>query len=163
MTNFEIFRDLVLLFLGAFGAGLSIYNLAELRGRGVRRVRVFTETAMHTYHNGDIGPAFLKVTASNAGHRDVTLSNLGLEIPGKKTIALLESNTFLGDPDTRMPAKLSDGDLAYRYYSYSGISHALRTAGLKGRVSIRPFVVDTAGERHYGKKFNWNADTTWDD
>lgn len=163
MTKFEIIRDLVLLSLGVVGTGLSLYNLFELRGRGMRRVRVFSETAMHTFDNGEIGPPFLKVIAANSGHRDVTVSNLGLEIPGKRVIATLQPDAFWGDPDTKTPVKLADGDLAHRYYAYSGISAACRNAGLNGKVKIKPFVVDTAGKRHYGKVMKWDANATWAD
>ncbi|MGI3167556.1 hypothetical protein ACRARG_00280 [Pseudooceanicola sp. C21-150M6] len=161
MTGFEIGRDLVLLALGVIGTGLSIYNLLESRGRGIRRVRVFAETAMHTYDNGEIGPPFLKVVAANSGHRDVTISNIGLEIPGKRVIATLNPDAFSGVPDTRTPTKLADGDLAHRFYEYTAISQACRDAGLQGKVSIHPFVVDTAGMRHYGKKLKWDASANW--
>ena len=150
MMSFEISRDLLLLTLGVIGTSLSIYNLLESRGRGLRCVRVFIETAMHTYDNGEIGPPFLKVVATNSGHRDVTISNLGLEVPGKRVLATLNRDAFIGVPDTRTPTKLADGDLAHRFYEYAAISRACRDDGLSGKVKIRPFVVDTAGKRHYG-------------
>lgn len=156
MTAFEIYRDLILLTLGLIGTGLSVYNLIEARGRGLRRVRVYTETAMHTFTNGEIGDPFLKVVASNLGHRDVTISNLGIEITGGQTLALLDQDTFYGDRDTPIPTRLSDGEMAHRYYPYSWISSALWNGGIKKRTKIKPFVVDTAGQRHYGKAMSWD-------
>lgn len=114
------------------------------------------QTAMHTFTNGEIGDPFLKVIASNLGHRDVTISNLGIEIGGGQTLALLDQDTFYGDKDTPIPTRLSDGEMAHRYYPYSWISSALWNGGVKRRTKIKPFVVDTAGQRHYGKAMTWD-------
>lgn len=155
MTGFEITRDIVLLTLGAVGTILSLYNFWELRGRGLRHVRVTFGTAIPTYDNGQLGESFVSITAANTGHRDVTITNLGIELPKKKTLALLSSDNFPGIADTPVPIKLSDGEIACRYYPYESVNYAFNDYGIFSRKWIKPFAVDSSGRRHYGTKICW--------
>lgn len=155
MTTFEIVRDLVLLVLGGTGAALSIYNFVDIRRRSSRRLKVSFMTNM-PFYEGKVGDPILKVTVTNLGQRNVTVTNLGIELPEKRTLATLHSGCP-GFADSPMPATLADGEIAYRYFAYADLSKTIRNSDLPSKVDLKSFAVDSAGDRHYGEKISFDA------
>lgn len=155
MTNFEIARDLVLLGLGITGTLLSIYNFVDARRRSSRRLQLSIKTVMPAYHNGKVGDPLFQVTVTNTGHRNVTVTNLGIELPGKRTLAKLQQ--YPGFVDTATPSTLSDGEIATRHFGYRDLGEAIRTSNLTHKLKIKPFAVDSAGARHYGDDLDFDA------
>lgn len=151
MELFEPVRDLILLGVGMIGAVLGIINYLELRGRTRRRIKVRIEYAVPFYLEGKLGNQYLKVIATNIGHRDVTITNLGLELPKKRTLAYLQGDAFPTDPDTRMPVTLGDGEIAFKYYPSTEFSRGLVTKSLHLNSKVFPYADDSSGRRHYGK------------
>jgi hypothetical protein len=156
LTDFEIARDVVLLALGATGTILSIYNFVESRRRNSRRLQLSIQTTIPTYHSGELGAPLFQVTVTNTGQRNVTVTNLGLELPNKTTLAITEP--YPGFEDTPTPRTLSDGEIATRYFGYHDLSQAIRSSRLDNKARIRPFAVDSAGTRHYGDSLDFDAD-----
>ena len=154
MGNFEIYRDIILLALGLIGACLSVYNLLDARARRLRKVKVSFKLVYPLFKDDSIDGPLLKVLACNLGYRDVTITDLGIELPKRKTLAFL-GETFLSHTDTLFPARLSDGEMAERHYICSGLNEGLKAGGISSPVKIKPFAVDTTGKRHYGKRKKW--------
>lgn len=48
MTNFEISRDVILLALGLFGTGLSIFNYVDAKAKDRRQLKVTLSSAIPT-------------------------------------------------------------------------------------------------------------------
>jgi hypothetical protein len=157
LSTFQLVRDLVLLFLGLLGAGLSLYNFFDIRRRSARILKLSLMTCMPTYKEGQLGNPLMEVIATNIGQRSVTVTNLGLELPEGRTLALLHQG-YPGFEDTPTPATLQDGEIARRYFSYADIAGAVRQHQLPPKLAIKAFAVDSAGQRHYGKALSFDAD-----
>lgn len=154
MTTFEIVRDVATLAVAVFGAGLSIFNYWEAKQKDRRRIRVTMSTVTPVYGQS-LGPTYAKLEATNVGHRDVTVSSLYIELSNGSTLANFD-NGFQGFPDTTLPIRLTDGESAYRTYSYSGIGEALISSGRKTKQKLVPVCVDSSGETHKG--IAWEVD-----
>lgn len=156
MTTFQIVRDLVLLFLGGTGTVLSIYNFVDIRRRSSRKLQVSFNTVMLTYPGHGLGDPIFQVTATNLGQRNVTVTNLGIELPERRTLANLHAG-YPGLDDTPTPTTLADGEIAFRYFSYADIANAIRSNKLPSKIKLKAFAVDSAGSRHYGSKISFDA------
>jgi len=107
---------------------------------------------MLTFTNGRVGPPYFVISAVNEGSRDVTVTSLGLSLPGGATLARFETTPFL---DTALPARLADGGIAEVHFSYLGVGEALKSAGV---TQIMPFAMDSTGRRYNGKPVDLNPD-----
>lgn len=151
MTAFEITRDLILLGVGLFGAGLSIFNYFQTKDRDRRKMRITMGTAMPTYPDGTIGRPHAQIEATNIGQRPITVSNIYIEVPNNGRMFPIDGNGFPGVPDTMLPATLSDGDTAHRCYAYIDIAQALQSSGRDATVTLTPVAEDSAGGVHKGE------------
>jgi hypothetical protein len=59
------------------------------------------------------------------------------------------------------PRKLEDGEKASIDVRYREISDALKRAGYKGKVRLRPSCKDTANKGYWGKKWKLDTDRDW--
>ncbi|WP_157617088.1 hypothetical protein [Thioclava pacifica] len=155
MSALEIARNVLPLLLGTIGTVLSIYNFLDARRKSARNLQLSINSAVPAYHDGHVGDPLFQVTATNTGHRNVTVTNLGLELPGNRTLALMRS--YPGFADTATPTTLSDGEIATRHFGYRDLAEAIRTTDLPAKVRIKPFAVDSAGKRHYGDPLEFDA------
>ncbi|WP_158964497.1 hypothetical protein [Chachezhania sediminis] len=155
MSYVEMVRNVLPLLLGTIGTVLSIYNFVDARRKTARNLQLSINTALPTYHDGHIGEPLFQVTATNTGHRNVTVTNLGLELPGNRVLALMQP--YPGFVDTATPTTLSDGEIATRHFGYRDLAKAIRTSDLPSKVKIKPFAVDSAGKRHYGDALEFDA------
>jgi len=116
-------------------------------------------TAVPTYNtiNGvRLGERYVKVEATNVGHRPVTIKALGVQLPGGQRLASLVSTAIPGIPDTQLPVTLSDGQTAHYGISYANIGRALLDSGRSGKILLYPVCDDTAGDVHKGEP--WEID-----
>lgn len=156
MNNFEIARDVILLALGLFGTGLSIFNYVDARAKNKRQIKVTLSTAMPAYGDGTVGLTYAKVEATNIGHRDVVITSLFLESSEGGRLTTFEIGVFPGIPDTRLPIVLTDGHTAHRFYAYRDIGEVLRNSRRNGKQKITPVCEDSSGGIHRGK--SWDID-----
>lgn len=156
MTNFEVARDVILLALGLFGTGLSIFNFIDAKAKDKRQVRVTRSTAIPTYHDGSMGLTYAKLEATNIGLRDVTVTSLFIETSGGGRMTSFESGVFPGVQDTVLPVLLSDGNSAFRFYAYRDIGEALVRSGRTGKQKLTPVCEDSSGTQHRGQP--WDLD-----
>ena len=99
------------------------------------------------------------VTVTNVGQRDVTVEYVGIRMPdGRHFPGGLQIGGRFGLEDTRLPARLADGDSAKAYFPYLGVAEKLR--GLypaDERVKLTPACRDSAGGEHSGEAWKVTA------
>ena len=141
--------------IAAYGAVLSTINWRKSNQKARRRMNIALSTMMPASPDA-LGRCFVKLEATNIGHRPVNVTTLALELAnGKRLFPTL----FSGVPwveDTRLPAVLSDGESAFFVMAYSDVGKSLLTNGLDEKVNIIPICVDSTGGVHRGKP--WNVD-----
>lgn len=148
-------KDVTLFALAIWGAGLSTMNWWQSRLREKRRIQVSLQTMMLTYTNGTLGAPYAQIQAVNAGHRDVTITSIALEVEGQRLVAM-SSDSFPAKPDTRLPVILKDGASAHLLMSYADIGQALIYSGRRAKVDVIPIAEDSLGVTHRGKP--WHVD-----
>ena len=99
------------------------------------------------------------VTVTNVGHRDVTVEYVGIRMPdGRHFPGGLQIGGRFGLDDTRLPARLTDGDSAKAYFPYLGVAEKLRESyPVDRRVKLTPACRDSAGGEHLGKPWKVTA------
>jgi len=135
---------------------LSIYNFFDIRKRSERRLQVSLQTVTLSSYEGILTEPVFRVAVTNLGQRNVTVTNLGLELPEGRTLATLH-NGYRGLDDTVTPKTLADGEIAYRHLSYEDVAGAIQTSDLPLTVKLKPFAVDSAENRHYGDEIDFNS------
>lgn len=155
MTKFEIVRDVILLILALFGAGLSLFNYFDARKKERRVLTIKLGSALPVFGT-ELGATFVRLTATNTGSRPVTLVHLGLELDGGSRLGVLEANLMPGVEDTRLPVVLADGQQATIHVPYADIGQGLLSSGRTGKVRLTPVGEDSSGQRHVGK--GWTVD-----
>lgn len=143
--------SLVALIIAIIGAALGIINFLELKGRAKRRLKVKLEYAIPHYPNGQLGDQFIKIVVTNSGHRDVTVTNIGIELPEKRTLAWMQKDIFPIENDSTIPATISDGEAVFRYFPLIGVQLALKNAEVLESETVRVYADDSVGKRHYGQ------------
>ncbi|RWX74437.1 hypothetical protein EPK99_24960 [Neorhizobium lilium] len=151
MTTFEVVRDVLLLGLGLFGTGLSIFNYIDAKSKDKRQIRVTLSSAIPTYHDGSLGLTYAKLEATNVGSRDVVVSSMFIEASRGGRLTSFEQGVFPGVADTILPTPLSDGHSAHRFYAYRDIGEALIGSGRTGKQTITPVCEDSSGAQHRGE------------
>jgi hypothetical protein len=118
--------------------------------RGERRsILVGASTAMPTYPDGNVGPCFAKITATNGGHRVVTISTLAFDLPtGRRLFS--RADGIPGMPNTPLPASLSDGQSAHLFVAYKDIGEALVGRGQTAKTNLIPICEDSLGGIYKG-------------
>ena len=93
------------------------------------------------------------VTVTNVGHRDVTVEYVGIRMPdGRHFPGGPQIGGRFGLEDTRLPARLADGDSAKAYFPYLGVAERLRELyPADERVKLTSACKDSAGGEHSGK------------
>lgn len=157
MTTFEITRDLILLGLALFGAGLSVFNFFHARERERRKVRVCMNTVTPAYDDGTVGRPHARIEATNIGHRDVTVTNIYIELPNGGKMFAMTRDGLPGVRDTALPITLSDGDVAYFHAAYVDLAEALLSSGRDESLPLTPVAEDTSGGIHRGKPWKISA------
>ena len=134
------------------GQVLSFLNAVRQLWRDRRVVRVTLSTTIPTFGR-ELGPSFMCVTVTNAGQRNVTVDQIGIQLPSGQHFP---GGQQLGGPfglqDTRLPVKLADGDSAKVYFPYLGVGEVLREHyPADTRVKLTPACTDSVGGEHSGK------------
>ncbi|MFH1342868.1 MAG: hypothetical protein ABIL01_16955 [Pseudomonadota bacterium] len=150
-------KETVLFVLAIYGAGLSTWNLFTTRRKERRAVRVAmgTKMPMGTGSERD-GRAFAHLEVTNSGHRPVTITRIGLQLPDGKWLhpGLSRRHDALGD--TEMPITLADGQTARLHYAYADIAEAIIRGFGGSQTRVVPFAEDSVGNTHRGK--SWDVD-----
>lgn len=154
--TFANIKDVVLFALAIYGAALSTFNWRQAARRDRRSVSAEMTTAMLTYNNGQLGPPIAQMTATNIGHRPVTITSMFVELPGGARLFPTTRSAFAGLPDTDLPVVLSDGASAKLHMTYQEIGEALIDSGRTGKTDIRFVVNDSAGGEYKSKP--WQVD-----
>ena len=136
----------------------SFLNAIRQARRDRRVVRVALSTAIPTL-GAELGPSFMCVTVTNVGHRDVTIEYVGVRLPdGRHLPGGLQIGGRFGLQDTKLPARLADGDSAKVYLPYLGIAERLHEFyPADKRVKLTPACRDSAGGEHAGEPWNVTA------
>ena len=136
----------------------SLLNAIRQAWRDRRVIRVTLGTAIPTL-GAELGPSFMCVTVTNIGHRDVTVEYVGIRMPDARHFpGGLQIGARFGLPDTRLPARLADGDSAKAYFPYLGIAerlHELHPADQQ--VELTPACRDSSGGEHAGEPWKVTA------
>lgn len=99
-------KDVVLFGLAIYAAALSTFNWRQAVRRDRREVLVKFTTAIPTFPDGSLGPAFASLEAVNLGQRPVTIKFLSLELPGGGRMMPIAKSPFPGLADTTLPVTL---------------------------------------------------------
>lgn len=154
--SFEDIKSIVLFAIAVYGAILSTLNWLSARRKDKPSVKVSFDTVTPV-HGNKLGESFVKLTAANAGFRDVTVSSIFLGLPGKKALFSTAPDSFI-IPDTRLPKKLNPGDTAEIYISYFDVATAMKSEGFKRKTSVTPTCQDSLGKLHVGELITVDPD-----
>ncbi|QJE74434.1 hypothetical protein HHL28_16355 [Aerophototrophica crusticola] len=149
------YKDIILLLLALWGAGLSTFNFLKIIQKEKRKLDVQFRhpSSMNGAHSGC---QHLEVKVINNGHRPVTVNQIYILLPhAKKLLTLNDAIPSL--VDTKLPAKLEDGASAAKCYTYQSIGQALIHEKIK-KVKIYPACEDSTGKIHRGKALKVNAE-----
>ena len=147
-------RGWIALALGAAGTALSVYNMILAKKKDRRQLEISAGTSMIVMDNGDWGPDFLTIKATNTGTRPVTVTSLSIELPNGGSLLSLHKPTILGVQDSPLPMTLSDGQSAEVHFFRPDVISQLKKAHKHGASRSKPFAQDSAGKRHYGEPLN---------
>jgi hypothetical protein len=154
---FPELKDVVLFALSLWGAVLSTITWRKNAGRDRRSVSVQALPAFaDDYPDGRTGPSFVLIQATNIGHRDVTITNMGFELPDKRWLLVMDMNNIPGHINTQLPATLKDGQIASVGYLFQDLGSDLRRGG-SDKTSLRPFCLDSIGAVHRGQSMPVSA------
>ena len=154
-ASYSGIKDAILFALAIYAAFLSTLNFLQSRRKDQRSIRILTSTVMPTF-GPELGPPHMKIEAVNAGHRVVTISAMTLELPNKSRLATFLPTSVPLFPDTPLPARLEQGDVAHRTFPYSEIGQALLHHGHTQKIKLTPVCDDTVGGHHFGEP--WEID-----
>jgi hypothetical protein len=150
--TFSVVKDTFLLLLGLYGAGLSTFNYRHAKRKERRTVEVELSSAVPVYEEGPSGAPFVQITATNVGHRAVTITTVAIELPGGKRLFPTVSRDFHGATNTRLPASLTDGQSVSYFLRYEDVGIDLLKHGFKNRkTKIVPLCVNSVGDVYRGK------------
>jgi hypothetical protein len=153
--TFVAFKDVVLFVLAVYAACLSTFNLWKSLKKDQRSLKVTLATVVPTY-GPDTGPPFVKITATNAGHRTVVVSLLTLRLPDGNRLFPMHRDQFPGIPDARLPAALGEGDAASIYIPYADVGGALLGHGKLRKTLLTPVCEDSIGGSYEGTPWEVN-------
>lgn len=148
---FPVAKDIATFVLALYAAVLSTFNWRQASRKDRRAIRVAVSTAM-PYIGGWRG-SYIRIEATNAGHRPVTVTMLTLEVPSGGRIVKFSPRTLPGMDDTTLPVTLTDGQTAFRYLSYADIGYALIESGRPEKIKLTPVCDDSVGATHRGEAF----------
>jgi hypothetical protein len=111
---------------------------------------------MLTYNDGRLGAPYAQVSATNTGHRVVTVTTLAFEFPGGGRLIPTSWDNLYGVPDSKLPMKLADGESASLSMSYLDVGTTLLERGFRGTVKLIPVCDDSAGNTHKGEPWSIN-------
>lgn len=149
-------KDIVLGALAIYGAVLSTINWRQAARREKRSIRVTLSSAMPAL-GGDLGSPFVRITATNSGHRSVTITTIALELPSGARMFAMSASRIPGLNDTQLPVAIADGQSAQVHLAYSDVGEALIRSGRgSGKVRLTPVCEDTVGGIYKGEA--WDVD-----
>jgi len=144
-------KDIVTLALAAYGSLLSS-ALAVIGWREKRRVLRVTASIGAPFPAPEVHFMFL-IEVVNPGHRPVTINNVGLVLPNKKELVLIDSGPYL-----KLPRELKEGTSCSAMIPAKDILATLKEQGLNGTIFVHPYCRDALGKRHKGKRYEINVD-----
>ncbi len=148
-------KDVVLFLLAIYAAILSTLNFVQARRKERRSIRVRMSTSLPAY-GPELGPPHLTIEAVNDGHREVTVDTLTIELPDGGHLATFTPGGLPGYPDTPLPARLGEGDVARKLFSYGAVGRALLGRGISNKIAVTPVCKDTVGGQYRGAP--WEVD-----
>ena len=133
--------------IALYAASLTTYNVLSARKKDQRKIKVAVSWGAPTYGT-ELGEPTIFVTASNSGHRPVTLVAAGFNLPNRKQLALMEP-----DGTVRLPYELKEGQHCILWITVKEISERLRAAGCSGKMKIVGFYRDATDKVHLADPF----------
>lgn len=131
--------------LGAYGAGLTTYNIVKANKEKSRRLSVKISYGIPTY--GDrLGDQGILVTIANPGNRTVTVGSPCIKLPDDSSIVLLEP---LGPYN--FPLELLEGKNCMAYAGLDGVKQTLIEHGYTRKIKLKANVEDGAGKEYWSK------------
>lgn len=154
-STFAVVKDVALALIALYGAILSTFNWRQAVKRDRRQLRVKLESAIPV-QDDEFGNTYIKLTATNSGHRTVSVTSLRLELENKSHIPLSMAASHWMFPATPLPAALSDGQSAQAFISYRALAEALIASGRTSRTKIIAVCEDSVGNIFKGD--TWEVD-----
>jgi hypothetical protein len=157
MTNFELGTIIIgglTALIAIYGAGLSTYMFIAQQKSNQPQINVNIKTGNLYYANGDVSENMIFITASNIGLRPVSLLSMGILMPNKRYLTVL-------DPDTnaKFPHDLPPGQSHDIWVKGSALAKGLKGEGLSGKIKLIGFYGDGVGTRHKSKPFRFNIES----
>ena len=140
------------LILAAYGAGLASIQAILLVAERRRRLKVTLAWGFGVNGGRPTTSALFVLSATNAGDRDITLSNAGLILPDKRNLVMLET------PGLQLPHRLQEGSNCGTLLDPRGVAVNLKREGLHGKVRIVGFFTDTVGKRYNSHPAEFDVD-----
>lgn len=153
--TFTVAKDIALGVIAFYGAILSTFNWLQSRKRDKRVIRVTLDSIFLDSYVSTDSP-YIKLTATNAGQRVVSVTTLRLELPDRANVfpAMAVGHPMLRA--TSLPAALSDGQSAQTFISYRNLAETLIASGRRSTIKITPVCEDSLGNAYRGKP--WDID-----
>jgi len=131
--------------VAAYGAGLSTYKAWADRTRDKRQIRV-TISPGYLTHGPNLSGEMLILSASNPGHRPVTLTSVGLQLPDKRTMIIPAQ-----EGTAQLPHELNEGNSVTHWMPTREVAAELRRAGFSRKVRLTAFYLDATDDRHWSE------------
>jgi len=130
--------------VAVYGAGLSTYNMYNARRKDRREIKV-TISAGYLTHGPDLSDEMFVLSASNPGHRAVTVTSVGIRLPDGRQMV------FPYPEGPQLPYHLTEGTNCDHVVPIREIARKLSTSGFRGTVKIKAFYRDAVENVHTSK------------
>ena len=139
--------EIVIALVALYGAIISTCNLLASRAEKLRKVRVALSMGF-TAHGDRTSPAQLILQAQNVGKRTLTLTAVGLVLPGKVRVWFVHPECWLSGS---LPHELQEGKSFVSTRELSELVAELAERGYTGRVRVQGFYTDALGTDYRSK------------
>jgi hypothetical protein len=140
--------------LSTVGVALSIFNWRQAIRRDRRSLKLDFEEITGDY----VIEAYGKLTATNVGHRVVTVNEMFLECRNGERITVTDHGIDdVPNRHSNFPVALTDGQTARVYYSFNSIAQFFFKKEIS-KLKLRPVCIDSTGKKWRGRW--WKKDIT---
>lgn len=143
-------KDIVFMAIAGYAAIVSTVTVLRAVLRDRRRIRVRYNFPFFISAGGS--QQFISVEVVNAGHRPVSITQLGFSIPDGHTLQSVPPYDLVqSQMNTNLPAELADGGRAQMVLDLEGVYNSLRRQGYGGEIRLTPQATDSLGSVYSGK------------
>jgi hypothetical protein len=155
-------KDAITLLIGGAGLALSIFNFFKAQKKDARQIEVKLGQAMTVVEGDALINSHIEVTATNLGHRPVTVTLFAIEVHKMGTdggVMALPTELLHFEPakNDMLPAEITDGKSVSHYISNNRLNHELVLKGYQGKIEITAICEDSASTVYRSKSMDFEC------